>query len=136
MTEKSQSSHQVYDMVYRMAKAPPSSPHDSNYNEQEWCKCSRCREIPVAEERLCCRRVNGPRVTEQGEYDIIYSMRLWISSNRNDLFDLNNEPSNNKLGHTAYRQLVLCDIQNLFSIRFDTILNLNFDIRYDIRYCY
>ena len=66
--------------------------------------------MPTVEERLCCRRTPGSCVTQNSEYRRVVLDRavlLVALMYRNDLFALIDEPTNNELRHTAYRQHVL-----------------------------
>lgn len=88
----------------------PSSDDEPDSTEAEWCKCGQCRAMPTAEERLCCRRTPGLCVTVQDEFRRVSLDRVVLvvaMAYRNELFDLEAEPGNHELRHTAYRQYVL-----------------------------
>ena len=97
------------------ARGKPSDPPSPGAQAPKWCFCGRCREMPLPEEQVCCRRRRypGPCVTETAanafRFYIVHRgvLRLFILA-RNDWFAMDDDPTaKDTLRHTAYRLFVL-----------------------------
>lgn len=90
---------------------PPPPPPDSE-DTPPWCNCGKCCPMPTPEEELCCRRRPGNciTVTAANVFATAILDRTVLDvaiRNRNDLFVLNDLPTNSHLRNAAYRQYVL-----------------------------